>query len=119
MTPGRVTRRAVGLTVPPRSPLYLTMNGGLGIVRGRSLAIMPHNPATASVIAVSSDLGIRTMAGMPPWTTGSRFRLDGVPVAAPANANAGLCCFYDGTTDGRFNYAARAEQAVVAGRRTW
>lgn len=112
-TPGRATRRAFGLPVPPLSPLYLTMNGGLGIVRGRTLAVVPYNPGSALVVAVSSDAGVRTMVGVPPWTTGAAFRLDGIPVAAPPVVNQRLCCFYDGTTDGRFNYAARADSTLL------
>ena len=111
--PGRATRRVLGLTVPPRSPLYLSLNGGIGILRGRRLELIPYNPAPAAPIAVSWDLGVRTMAGVPPWTTGASFRLNGTPVYAPPVANAGLCCFYDGTTDGLFNYAARADSTLL------
>ena len=109
----RATRRGLGLPVAPQSPLYLTMNGGLGIVRGGRLTVFPYNPATASSIAVSSDLGVQTMAGIPPWTTGGSFRLDGSPVSAPSIVNEGLCCFYDGTTDGDFNYAPRADSTLL------
>ena len=65
-TAGRGARRALGLTVPPRSTLYMSVNGGLGLVRGGRLTLVAHNPATAAVIAVS-DLGIRTMPSIPPW----------------------------------------------------
>ena len=112
-TPGRATRRALGFSVPPRSALYLTVSGGLDIVRGRSVALVPYNPATASAIAVSSDLGVRTMAGIPPWTAGGSFRLDGTPIFAAPIVNQSLCCFYDGTTDGQFNYAARADSTLL------
>jgi hypothetical protein len=112
-TGGRTARRALGLVVPPRSPLYLTVSGGLGIVRGRSLDVIPYNPATASVIAVSSDLGVRTMPGIPPWTPGGNFGLDGVPLAWSPTIGEGLCCFSDGTTDGQFNYAARTDSTLL------
>jgi hypothetical protein len=111
--PGRAARRALGLPVPPRSPLYLTLGGGLGVLRGRSFEIIPHNPGTALPIAVSSDLGVRTVAGLPPWTRGGRFRLDGTPIPESPVINGGLCCFYDGTTDGQFNYAPRADSTLL------
>jgi serine/threonine protein kinase len=110
---GRSARRALGLTVPPRSVLYLAVNGGLAIVRGRSVSISPYNPTTATAIAVSSDLGVHTMATMPPWTIGGSFRLDGTPVSAPPVVNKDLCCFGDGTTDGQFNYAARTDSTLL------
>lgn len=110
---GRSARRMMGVIVPPRSPLYLTMSGGIGVVRGSAFDLMPYNPAIASVIAVSSNLGVRTMAGIPPWMGGGHFRLDGVAVADPPAANEGLCCFSDGTTDGLFNYAARADSTLL------
>jgi hypothetical protein len=112
-TSGRSARRALGLTVPPRGALYLTMNGGLAIVRGRSLTVAPYNPTTAAAIAVSSDLGVRTMASMPPWIIGGSFRLDGTPMPAPPVVNKELCCFGDGTTDGQFNYAARTDSTLL------
>ena len=62
-------------------------------------------PGMASPIAVSADLGIRTMTECA--VNAGAARLDGSAIAAPPTLGAGLCCFYDGTTDGRFNYSAR------------
>ena len=112
-TQARAVRRLIGLPVPPRSTLYLTMNGAVGIVRSRGMTVVAYNPGMASPIAVSADLGIRTMTGMPPWGTGAAFRLDGTAIAAPPTLGAGLCCFYDGTTDGRFNYSARQDSTLT------
>jgi hypothetical protein len=53
------------------------------------------------------------MAGIPPWTAGARYRLDGTPVAPPPTINTGLCCLYDGTTDGRFNYVVRQDSTLL------
>jgi Protein kinase domain len=111
--PGRALRRSAGLTVPPGSPLYITVNGGIGILRGDTLQLVAHNPTTAIVLAASSDMGILTMAGVPPWTPGGRFLLDGTPLTAPVPPTRGICCFYDGTTDGEFNYAVREDSTLL------
>jgi hypothetical protein len=110
---GRAARRQLGLSVPPRSVLYLTISGGLAIVRRGQLTLVSHNPTTATAIAASSDLGIRTMAGTAPWTAGGSFRLDGSALPPSPTVNHGLCCFYDGTTDGLFNYAARQDSTLL------
>ncbi len=109
---GRGVRRAIGLQVLPRSALYLTMNGAVGIVHGGRVTIVPFNPATASTMAVSEELGIRTTAATPPWTTGGAFALDGRPLAAPSKPNT-MCCWMDGTTDGEFNYAIRQDSTLL------
>jgi serine/threonine protein kinase len=109
---GRSARRQLELPVPPRSTLYLSMNAALGVVQGLDLSVQP-NSTTASPIVVSSDLGVLTMAGSPPWTTGGRFRLDGTPAASLPTVNAGLCCFVDGATDGEFNYAPRQDSTLL------
>ena len=110
---GRAGRRALGLPVPPLSPLYISIGGGLVIVNGRENTVVPGNPAMALVIAVSSDLGVRTLAGTPPWTGGAAFTLDGRQVHGPRAATEGVCCFYDGTTDGRFNYSVRQDSTLL------
>ncbi len=113
--PGRSARRALGLAVPPLSRLYLTINGGLVVVDGRQVTVAAGNPATAVVVAASSDLGVRTLASMPPWTDGAAFDLDGRPVAGPHPVNT-ICCFSDGTTDGHFNYAVRQDSTLLEPR---
>ena len=112
-TVGRATRRGIGLMVPPRSPLYLAVNGGLVRVEGSTLSVTAHNPATALVIAAATDVGIRTRAGMPPWVHGAAFRLDGTPIAALDVVNDGVCCFSDGTTDGDYNYSVRQDSTLL------
>lgn len=112
-SPGRAVRRSAGLAVPPRSALYITVNGGIGILRGDTLRLVAHNPTTAIVLAASSDMGVLTMAGVPPWTSGGRFLLDGTPLTAPVPPTRGMCCFYDGTTDGEFNYAVREDSTLL------
>lgn len=112
-TTGRSARRAIGLNVAPRSPLYLTMNGGLGIIRGTTMTLAPFNPTTAATIAASSELGVRTMASYPPWMAGAIFRLNGEAVAGTTVINGGGCCWGDGTTDGRFNYAVRQDSTLL------
>jgi hypothetical protein len=112
-TPLRALRRAARQPVPPRSPLYVTVNGGIGIVRGGRMTIGPFNPTWATVLAVSTDLGVRTLIDRPPAAVGAAFRLDGTPVAAAPTAGPALCCWIDGTTDGRFNYAVRQETTLL------
>jgi hypothetical protein len=111
--PGRAARRAAGFAVPPRSPLYLTIGGALGIVRNGALRIVPYNPAPAMPIAVSLGHGVRTAAGVPIWTGNAWFDLDGTPRPQGPPTLDGLCCFYDGTTDGRHNYAIRADSTLL------
>jgi serine/threonine-protein kinase len=110
---GRAVRRWAGWRVPPLSPLYLTFNGGVGILRDDRIAFFAGNPATASLLAVSPDQGVVTMSGMPPWGQTARFRLDGTRVAALPAVGAEVCCFADGTTDGTFNYAVRADSTLL------
>jgi hypothetical protein len=110
---GRSVRRALGQNLPPRSVLYLAMNGSIGIVRGSQLTIAPFNPTLAITMAVSSDLGVRTIANKPPWATGGAFTLDGTPMSvAPVRSHV-ACCWADGTTDGRFNYAVRQDGTLL------
>lgn len=109
---GRSIRRSLALTVPPRSTLYVSMNGGIGVIDGRTLRVVSQNPATALAIAASSDRGVLTMASIPPWTVGGSFDLSGTPRPPPTSINE-LCCFYDGTTDGHFNYAARQDSTLL------
>jgi hypothetical protein len=111
--PARAVRRAVGLAVPPLSPLYLAVGGGLLILDGAGTRVVAGNPAMAVGIAVSTDLGVRTLAGLPPWTGGAAFGLDGTPVAGPRASADGICCFYDGATDGEFNYAVRQDSTLL------
>ncbi len=110
----RSLRRAVGLPVPPLSPLYVTAAGGLLIVDGTGVTVVAGNPASAPALAVSADLGVRTLSGIPPWPGGATFALDGTPVAGPHAATDGMCCFNDGTTDGEFNYAVRQDSTLLA-----
>lgn len=110
---GRSFRRAAGMTVPPRSVLYTAMHGGVAIIRGRTIEWHAHNPGTANVIAVSTDLGIRTMSTGPPWMQGGAFHLDGTPEPGSRATPPGLCCFDDGTTDGRYNYASRTDSTLT------
>jgi hypothetical protein len=110
---GRSIRRVAGLTVPPRSTLYLAMNGAIGILQGSRLSIRPFNPNSAGTIAVSSDLGILTMASNAPWTAGAVFGLDGTLVGSPTVRNDNGCCWPDGTTDGEFNYAVRQDSTML------
>jgi hypothetical protein len=114
----RAVRRRLGFDVPPRSALYLVVDSAVAIVRGHDIQLVPFNPTTASVLAVSSDFGIRTMAGMPPWTRGSHFRLDGTFVGSTGSAPVSLCCFTDGTTDGHFNYATRQDSILLDTQRS-
>jgi hypothetical protein len=112
-TPGRALRRVFGLSAPPRSPLYIALNGGLAIVRGRRLELHAQNAGLAGTIAVSRDLGVRITGGMPPWIPGGAFALDGTPLSAAIGAPRGICCFADGTTDGVFNYAALTDSTLL------
>jgi hypothetical protein len=107
--PARMARRAVNLPVPPRSPLYVSLSGGLMIIDGLTVRTVPGNTAIGFAIAVSPDLGVRTMGGWPPWTGGAVFTLGGKQVAGPRAAAEGICCFYDGTTDGQYNYSVRQD----------
>ena len=115
-TPGRHVRRVLGLEVAPLSTLYMTINGGLAILNGHTLRLVPHNPATATVVAVSTDQGIVTMSAIPPWIPGARFHLDGRPAASPPPTQQAVCCFSDGTTDGQFNYSPRTDSTLLEQR---
>ncbi|MEQ1731048.1 MAG: hypothetical protein ABL982_21985, partial [Vicinamibacterales bacterium] len=112
-SPVRQGRRAIGLRVGPRSTLYLTSNGGLAGVRGDRMWVVAHNPGSAMMIAASVDAGVKTTSGLPPWTRGASFDLNGAPAPNPPPPS-GICCFYDGATDGRFNYAPRADATLLA-----
>jgi hypothetical protein len=52
------------------------------------------------------------MVGRPPGTAGERFTLDGQRLGPTASVG-GLCCFSDGTTDGRHNYAVRQDSTLL------
>jgi hypothetical protein len=112
-SPGRAARRAVGLAVGPRSPLYLVAGSAILIVTDGRVALYAGNPAPATALAVSHDLGVLTAAGRPPWTGGASFRLDGTLVGAVRPSTTGLCCLVDGTTDGRFNYGLRQDSTLL------
>lgn len=110
--PGRAARRAAGLAVPPISPLYLTFDGGIGVLEGTSLRLLPGGGPGAHAIAVSTHWGVRTRASHPPWVGGAWLGPGGTPGRAPLPAED-ICCFYDGTTDGRFNYALRQDSTLL------
>ena len=110
--PGRAARRTLGMTVPPRSPLYFVVGGGLGIVDGGGLRLVASGSQHANALAVTEQHGVRAMAGWPPWMGGAWFDLDGTPRRARPAPNE-LCCFNDGTTDGRFNYALRQDSTLL------
>jgi serine/threonine-protein kinase len=110
--PGRTARRAAGLAVPPRSPLYLTFDGGVAVVGGNGIRLLPGGTAGAHAIAVSMRWGIRTLASRPPWVGGAWLGLDGTPRRAVVPSEY-VCCFTDGTTDGRFNYALRQDSTLL------
>jgi serine/threonine-protein kinase len=109
---GRAARRLSGLPVPPRSPLYLTVGGAIGIVEGGRLSLLPGTDYGAYPLAVSEALGVRTLPGYPPWVRGTWFRPDGRPARAGGTLG-GVCCFMDGTTDGLFNYALRQDSTLA------
>lgn len=99
--------------MPPLSALYLTTPGGLGIVRNGALMLRPFGFGPGAVLTVSEDLGIRVMHGMPPWFPSRAFTLDAMPTTSVPTRLPGLCCFYDGTTDGQFNYAPRTDSTLL------
>jgi serine/threonine-protein kinase len=109
---GRAARRAAGWAVPPRSPLYFVYGGAIGIFEGGALRLLPGAHVSAMVLAVTERWGIRTLPGMPPWMNAVWFKPDGSPEHAPGNIG-GVCCFGDGTTDGRFNYALRQDSTLL------
>jgi hypothetical protein len=110
--PGRSARRLAGLPVPPRSPLYFVHGGTIGILERGALRLLPGAHQGSWVLAVSEQRGIRSLPGMPPWVGPVWFRPDGTPERAPDNVG-GVCCFGDGTTDGRFNYALRQDSTLL------
>jgi hypothetical protein len=93
--------------------MYLTLHGGLAMLEGARFRVVPYNPATALALAVTAAHGVRTIAGVPPWVTRGAFQLDGRPALPPAPEPPYLCCFHDGTTDGRYNYAARVDSTLL------
>lgn len=110
--PGRAARRALGLPVPPRSPLYLGIGGSIAVVDAGRLRVVGRANPNAWALAVSERHGIRAMAGRPPWVGDTWMRLDGTPERASPAAE-GLCCFYDGTTDGHYNYGLRQDSTLL------
>jgi serine/threonine-protein kinase len=112
-TAGRGARRALGLQVPPRSPLYFPYGGGIGVIDGATVRIIDGSNEGPIALAVSERYGIRLMPGAPPWIAGAWFRLDGTPIPPVLDSAPGLCCYSDGTTDGRFNYALRQDSTLL------
>lgn len=112
-TPGRAARRALELPVPPRSPLYFTYGGSVGVIDGTTLRVFAGGSQSSFALAVSEQNGIRPMPSAPPWTPGAWLRLDGTPVPPVVDSEPGVCCYYDGTTDGQFNYALRQDSTLL------
>jgi Protein kinase domain len=111
--PGRAARRVAGLPVPPRSDLYMTFSGGVAVLSSGTFRVFPGGNQGANAVAVSREDGIRMAASAPPWLGDAWFRLDGTPVRAPDSEPSGQCCYYDGTTDGRFNYALWQDSTLL------
>jgi hypothetical protein len=109
----RAMRRQMGVPVAPLSTLYVGLDAAVAVIERGTMRSIAPNPTSASPIAVSSDLGVVTMAGRPPWTTGGRFHLDGTPAASLGVVNADFCCFHDGATDGQFNYSPREDSTLL------
>jgi hypothetical protein len=86
--------------------------GAIGIFENGALRLLPGGHQGAMVLAVTEQLGVRTMPGLPPWMGAVWFKPDGAPERAPSNIG-GVCCFGDGTTDGRFNYALRQDSTLL------
>jgi len=111
--PARSLRRHFGLPVPPRSPLYLTVSGGLVILRDGRPEVRTGNTEGAVTLAVSTSTGVDTLAAFPPSTVGGRYSLAGDPLVPAPSFIDGWCCSFDGTTDGRFNYVARKDSTLL------
>jgi hypothetical protein len=111
--PGRSVRRAFALPVPPRSPLYFAYGGGIGMIDGRTFRIFDGGSGGSLALAASRRHGIRTMPSSPSGVPGAWFGLNGQQQPPVVDSDPILCCYLDGTTDGRFNYALRQDQTGV------
>jgi len=98
--------------------LFVTMQGRIMTVEAGRLGFWMANPLSATPVAISTRDGmVVTVGGSPPFEQGGLR----VPVAGgPAQAlgtTVGMCCFRDGTTDGRFNYSIRRDDTRTPGSR--
>lgn len=102
----------------PSSRLFVTSQSAIGGIDKGRVELLATNPVSAVLLAVSShDATMVTMAAAPPFEQGGQV----VPAAGgPGRAIAAswsICCFGDGTTDGRFNYAIRRDETRSPGSR--
>ena len=97
----------------PTSRLYLSTGSEIAILEGSTIVDSWVTGEQEYSLAV--DTTVRTWAQGNPLLSplGREYQLDGTPTGATF-ANQVGCCFRDGTTDGRFNYAVRAGAPVSA-----
>ena len=88
-------------------PIYVIQNG----VVTNQITQTTGNQALA--LAVGSSIRTVGYYGVT-GTLGQEYTLGGTPVGAPYANNSGGCCFLDGTTDGRYNYASGYNSSQVA-----
>ncbi|MGH8638878.1 MAG: PEP-CTERM sorting domain-containing protein [Burkholderiales bacterium] len=90
----------------PTSPLYLSTGTQIQVLQGES--VLDSWPTGEQEYSIAVDTTLKT------WTQGSpalsllgrEYLLDGTPTGGTYVNTVG-CCFRDGTTDGKFNYAIR------------
>lgn len=95
----------------PTSRLYLSTGSQISVLEGNTVVDSWVTGEQEYSIAV--DTTVRTWAQGSPVLSllGQEYQLDGTPTGATF-ANEVGCCFRDGTTDGRFNYAVRVGPAA-------
>ncbi len=95
----------------PLSRLYLTDgNGGVQVVQGNAIVNSwgsPSGPGVNASPSLAVLSSVRTYSDIDTGI-GHEFALDGTPTGT-TYANTVGCCFRDGTTDGIYNYALRAQ----------
>lgn len=97
----------------PTSRLYLSTDSQIAVLEGTT--IVDSWVTGEQEYALAVDTTVRTWAQGNPLLSplGREYRLDGTTTGATF-ANEVGCCFRDGATDGRFNYAVRAGASAGA-----
>ncbi|MES2177946.1 MAG: PEP-CTERM sorting domain-containing protein [Gemmatimonadota bacterium] len=100
-------------------PLYVTdgYDSQIFTIQGGAVTSQ-FTPATIQAfgLAVSSD--IRTL-GSANGYSGQGYTFGGTPTGAPVPNTTGLCCFFDGTTDGTYNYASSYYGGIWRANTDW
>jgi hypothetical protein len=90
----------------PTSPLFLSTGTQIQVLQGGSVLDSWPTDEQEYSIAVGTTLKTWSQGNPVLSLVGREYRLDGTPTGGTYVNTVG-CCFRDGTTDGKFNYAIR------------